>query len=588
MSPNGRGNPYQVGCHGDHVIPGLRRIADAIHRHGGKLAMELNHGGRQSTATTHQRQPIAPSSVPCTLLDPGSMPRAMTHADIAAVIEDFVKATLRCLEAGVDLIHLHGAHGYLMGQFLSPQSNRRDDEYGGSLANRARFPLEILAAVRKEVGPDYPIGYRISAVEFVDGGLEIDELVAFCTMLADAGIDLIDVAGGTYEFMARIFQGPELPKGGFVGHAAAICRAVGDRVPVSVAQRLNDPRFASAAMEEHGFSYISLTRGFHADPHYVRKLIEGRVTEILPCIGCNTCLDLCVARVPAGCAANPHSTFEVARAVKPARRALRVLVAGGGVAGMQTARILRRQGHDVTLWEAAGELGGQLRYTRLVATDQGSLADWLVHQLEKLGVKWSWARLPTLPPSRPSTPTRWWWRPAPIPATSGPTRRTSTFPCSTSLPPSTARLANGRVRSRCWAATSASCQVAEYLAQAGAEVHVIDANAGPAADKAPLHAMVLGDRIRANPSVHLHPETTAERLTGNKVITRCRLEPGEIEVTAVIVGGRAPNLGLSEALQQAGSRAAVYTIGDAVRARDIYSASSEAADVAEKIWLMAS
>src|SRR5262249_26628651 len=266
----------------DAVIPGLRKIADAIHEHGAKLTMELNHGGRQASITASQRQPIAPSIVPCTFIDPGSVPREMTHEDIEIVIEAFVKAAHRCLEAGVDMIHIHGAHGYLIGQFLSPHSNRRTDEYGGSLKNRARFALEILAALRAVVGKDYPIGYRISAVEFVEGGLEIDESAAFCSMLADAGIDLIDVTGATYESAAKMFQGPESPKGGFVPYAAAIRKVVGNRVPVSVAQRLNDPEFASAVMEKEGFEYITLTRAFHADPHYVRKLIEARPQKFCP------------------------------------------------------------------------------------------------------------------------------------------------------------------------------------------------------------------------------------------------------------------------------------------------------------------
>ena len=195
VSADGQGNPYQVGCHGDHVIPGLTRMAEAVHEHDAKLAMELHHGGRQASATVHSRQPIAPSAIPSKAMDPGSVPREMTLADINCVIDDFARATERCLKAGVDMIHMHGAHGYLLGQFLSPQSNRRQDQYGGSLANRARFALEILAVIPGIVGADYPIGYRISAADYVDDGLEIDDSVKFAVMLADAGIDLIDVAG---------------------------------------------------------------------------------------------------------------------------------------------------------------------------------------------------------------------------------------------------------------------------------------------------------------------------------------------------------------------------------------------------------
>ncbi|MCY4371515.1 MAG: NAD(P)-binding protein [bacterium] len=389
VSPEGRGNPFQVGCHGDHVLPALERMSAEIHRHGAKLAMELHHGGRQASITAHHRTPVAPSAIPSTFMDPGTVPRAMNEADIHRVIGDFARAARRCLEAGVDMIHLHGAHGYLLGQFLSPQSNRRTDGYGGSLASRARFPLEVLASVREVVGPDYPIGYRISAVEYVDGGLQAEEATRFAVMLTDAGIDLIDVAGGTYESMSKIFQGPDTPKGGFVAEAALIRRAVGDRVPVSVAQRMNDPVFADRVMGREGFAYVTLARAFHADPDYVRKLGEGRTEEILPCIGCNTCVNLTVARRPAGCAANPSSTFELSRTGwDPARTRLRVLVAGGGIAGLNAARFLGLQGHDVALLEAAGRLGGQLHYLREALPEYGTLVDWLVLELERLGSGW--------------------------------------------------------------------------------------------------------------------------------------------------------------------------------------------------------
>ena len=158
--------------------------------------------------------PIAPSAIPSTFMDPGSVPRDMTRADIRRVIDDFAAAARRCVQAGVDMIHLHGAHGYLLGQFLSPQSNRRTGGYGGSLEGRARFPLEVLEAVREVVGADYPIGYRISVSEYLDGGLEAEESARFAVMLADAGIDLIDVAGGTYESMSRISRVPKRPRAG--------------------------------------------------------------------------------------------------------------------------------------------------------------------------------------------------------------------------------------------------------------------------------------------------------------------------------------------------------------------------------------
>ena len=585
VRPEGRGNPFQVGCHDDAVIPGLRQLAGAVHEHGAKLTMELNHGGRQASITASQRQPIAPSVVPCTFIDPGSVPREMNHEDIEIVIEAFVKAAHRCLEAGVDMIHIHGAHGYLINQFLSPHSNRRTDEYGGALTNRARFALEILAALRAVVGKDYPIGYRISAVEFVEGGLEIEESTAFCKMLADAGIDLIDVTASTYESAVKMFQGPESPKGGFVPYAAAIRKAVGDRVPVSVAQRLNDPEFASAVMEREGFAYITLTRAFHADPHYVRKLIAGRPRDILPCIGCNTCLEMTVGRVPAGCAANPQTTFEAFRSSKTVSSPRRVLVVGGGIAGMHAARMLKIQGQNVTVHEASEALGGQIRYSRRVQPDHGALADWLSLQLRELNV-------PVVTGSPVSVEDVKAMDPDVVVVATGARGgilRADKDNCS--VPVFDIFSAMDRAAGE-WigevavlGGDQASCHAARHIARQEVKVHIITSAAALADDKAPITAMFLATHIAENDRIVVHPETTAELLTGRRVKMQSKGNVSELSVHAVVIGGRVSQFGLAEDLRRAGVRAMVYIIGDAATPRNVFSATHEAADVSEKIRL---
>ena len=583
VSPEGRGNPYQVGCHGDHVLPALTRMVDEIHRYGAKLAMELHHGGRQASAVAHHRRPIAPSAIPSTFMDPGSVPREMAHTDIRRVIDDFAAAARRCVQAGVDMIHLHGAHGYLLGQFLSPQSNRRTDGYGGALRNRARFPLEVLAAVREMVGPGYPIGYRISASEYIDGGLEAEESACFAVMLADSGIDLIDVAGGTYESMSRIFQGPETPKGGFVEEAALIRRAVGDRVPVSVAQRMNDPVFADTVMEREGFEYVTLARAFHSDPDYVRKLEQGRPGEILPCIGCNTCVNLTVARTPAGCAANPTSTFELSRtAHAKVRVPQRILVVGGGVAGMHAARFLGLQGHDVILREATTRLGGQLHHLRKVLPEYGTLVDWLAGELETLGVRVEKSRPVRVEDVVESDPD------VVIVATGAlggylwADRQDRTIPVFDVLSALDRRADEWESEVAILGGDFAACTVGQHLRRAGVVVHVTEGSASVAGDGA-FNGLLLGMDMEADDGVRIHRETTAEAIVGNRVVIQTRGEEGRLEVGAVVVGGRVPNNGLADELHRAGLRADVYTIGDAVRVRDLYAAGQEAAEVAERI-----
>ena len=584
VSPEGRGNPYQVGCHGDHVIPGLTRVADAIHEHGGKLAIQLNHGGRQSSAIAHHRQPIAPSAVPCSFLDPGSIPREMTRVDIDRVISDFVRATERCLKAGVDMIHIHGAHGYLLGQFLSPQSNKRVDDYGGSLENRARLALEVLAAIRATVGPDYPIGYRLSAVEYVDGGLQIDESAQFARMLADAGIDLIDVAGAVYESMAKMFQTPESPKGGFVAEAAAIRAAVGELTPVSVAQRLNDPEFADAVMAREGFEYITLARAFHADPYYVRRLTEGGPKAILPCIGCNTCLNILAQRQPTGCAANPLTTFEASRRILRVESTRRVLVVGGGVGGMHAARALAMQGQHVTLCEATDRLGGQLNFCRATLPDYGNLADWLSHELKRLDVSIEFGKAITIDDVKARDPD------AIIVATGALGGFLWADKQEPSVPLFNVFDALERPTEK-WNGSVAvlggdyiSCFTAKHIRRHGAEIHLVEPSAAFASDWQ-FNGLLMEQELKMADGIHLHAETTAEQITGDRVTVQSRGRTQELSVSAVVVGGRAPNNALAEALQASNLRALVYSIGDAVRARGLYAAGHEAAEAAEKIGL---
>ena len=583
VSPEGRGNPYQVGCHGDHVVPALTRMAEEIQAHGAKLAMELHHGGRQASITAHHRRPIAPSAIPSTFMDPGTVPRRMTRADIRRVVGDFARAAERCLAAGVDMIHLHGAHGYLLGQFLSPQSNRRSDSYGGSLANRARFPLEVLAAVRRVVGSDYPVGYRMSAAEYVEGGLEAQESARFAAMLADAGIDLIDVAGGTYESMSKIFQGPEAPKGGFVGEAAAIRRAVGDRVPVSVAQRMNDPVFADRVMEREGFEFVTLARAFHADPDYVRRLAEGRADRILPCIGCNTCANLTVARTPAGCAANPASAFELSRdTFRASPERVRVMVVGGGAAGMHAARFLGLRGHEVLLCEATERLGGQLHYLRRALPDYGNLVDWLALELDDLGVRIETGYRVGVPEVAEVDPD------AVVVATGAQGgylwagTQDPTVPVFDVFSALERRLDEWEPDVAMIGGDFVACSVAQHLRRSGVRVHIIEAGASLAADSA-FTGLLVEMELEADEGVTIHREATAESVTGDCVVFQSRGKESRLDVGSVVIGGRRSSSDLSDELMRSGLRAEIHTIGDAVRPRDLYTAGQEAADVAERI-----
>ncbi|MDE0370588.1 MAG: FAD-dependent oxidoreductase, partial [bacterium] len=397
----------------------------------------------------------------------------------------------------------------------------------------------------------------------------------------------IDVAGGTYESMSMIFQGPEAPKGGFVEEAAAIRRAVGDRVPVSVAQRMNDPVFADRVMEREGFEYVTLARALHADPDYVHRLTEGRADRILPCIGCNTCANLTVARIPAGCAANPTSAFELSRdSYRPSPEPARVIVAGGGVAGMHAARFLGLQGHEVLLYEATDRLGGQLHYLRQALPEYGMLVDWLARELDELGVRIETGHEVGVPEIADADPDAvvvatgarggYLWA-----ATQEPTVPIFDVLSALERPPDewepdVAMIGGDFV----------ACRVAQHLRRSGVVIHIIESGASLAADGA-FTGLLAEMELEADEGVTIHREATAESITGDGVMIQSRGKEDRLDVGSVVIGGRRPSSELPDELRRSGLAAGIYTIGDAVRPRDLYTAGQEAADVAERIDLAA-
>ena len=353
----GKGFPNQLGIDDDALVPGLRRLTTAVHEVGGRIAVQLFHGGRQANVLVTGGTVVAPSPIPCRVMK--AMPHELTVAEIAELVQAFVNAGRRAQEAGFDAVEMHGAHGYLINEFLSPHTNQRTDEYGGDKAGRARFPLEILAGLRAALG-SMPIIYRITADEYLPDGLSVADTAEFCVELVRHGIDAIDVSGGTYE-SGKTAAGPDEPLGVFVDAATAVKQAIGSAVPVAVANRLKTPAFADEVISTGRADLIATGRALLCDEEFYGKARTGRADLIRTCLSCNHCMSELMSGRSVSCLYNPVTGHELdfdltARTASPRE----VVVVGGGIAGMEAANSAAARGHHVRLYEATDTLGGHM------------------------------------------------------------------------------------------------------------------------------------------------------------------------------------------------------------------------------------
>ena len=345
----------------DSFIPGLRALVDAIKAQGSMIAAQLYQAGRYAhSSMIGGKKPISASAIRSKLT--GESPRALQLDEIPAVQDKFVEAAQRARDAGFDAVEILGSAGYLISQFLSPLTNRREDKYGGSFENRMRFGLEVTEKIRKAVGPAYPLIMRLAGNEFMEGGNTNEEAKTFASELEKVGVDLFNVTGGWHE--TRV---PQLtmfvPRKGFVYLAQGIKSAVS--VPVISSNRINDPDLAEEIIRNGQADLVTMARGLLADPDLLTKAREGRSDQIYHCVACNQgCFDAVFQNRPVTCLVNPRAGKEGETELTPAAHLKKVLVIGGGPAGMKAACTAAERGHEVTLAERANELGGQLLLNR--------------------------------------------------------------------------------------------------------------------------------------------------------------------------------------------------------------------------------
>ncbi|GAA3971257.1 FAD-dependent oxidoreductase [Thermobifida alba] len=366
--------------HSRAYLPGLARLAEAIRAEGAAAGAQLMHPGRQ--VLTGRR--VGPSPVPLNSVSP--VPDALSTTEIAEIVDYFAEGAALAQEAGFDYVEVHGAHGYLVSDFLSPLANQRDDAYGGSLANRARFAREVARAIRARC-PDLPLFYRLSGEEALPGGTTVDDAVTVARWLEEDGVACLSISSGTWKSLHTTIPPMWVPRGQLVPLAARVRQAVS--VPVISVGRLHDPASARRALREGAADLVAIGRGLIADPDWANKVAAGREADVRPCISCNACVDQVGPGGEVVCTVNPAIGREEDWAVRPAARSRRVVVVGGGPAGMEAARTARQRGHRVLLLERSPRVGGKLAVAASAPSKHEvfRFRDWQEQELRRLGVE---------------------------------------------------------------------------------------------------------------------------------------------------------------------------------------------------------
>ena len=380
-------SPKLGGLWDDKFISGWKKVVDAIHSRNAKAALQVAHLGRStSSEATGGLQPVAPSPVPCHMFQ--EIPHELSTDEVYQFIDDFVAAVKRATKAGFDAIEIHGTHGYLIASFMSGKTNKRTDEFGGTLQGRLKLPIEIIRRVRKEVGPDYPILMRIGSDE-PKGGRTVEETKVIAKILANEGIDALNVSRGTMTDFEWEVPPYFMPPAFNMMNIEAIKRSV--EIPVIACGLIHEPEMAEQIIAEGRADMVGIGRALIADPHWANKVKEGRSDEIHTCTACTRCIDelfLSEDRL-LKCTVNPLVGKEWEWKTAAAGKKKKVMVVGGGPAGLQAASSLAERGHEVILYEREGMLGGQVR-SGAIPPDKYRIASvirWAETEARKHGVR---------------------------------------------------------------------------------------------------------------------------------------------------------------------------------------------------------
>ncbi len=387
--PRGKSFPTLAGLHNDSLIDGHKKLTDTIHKYGSKIVAQIYHCGRQTTKRLTGVTPVAPSA----MFDATYQEEVheLTVEEIHDLVEKFGDLACRAQKAGYDGVEIHCAHGYLISEFLSPFVNKRTDEYGGTFYNRIRFLLEIISNIKQKTGDNFPVMIRISGDELVPGGRTIEDTKAIAMLAEQAGVCAIDISvgiSGVTNSRNMIIPPQAVAHGWNTDWAAEVKKVV--QIPVIASGRINDPFLGESVIASGKADLVGMARASLADPEMPNKAREGKYEEINRCIACGQgCAGGLQSKGHIGCLVNPATGQETELVVKKAEKSKKVIIAGGGVAGMEAAIVAAQRGHEVHLYEESDKLGGQFLIAAVPPAkgEFASLIVWQKNQLKKYGVR---------------------------------------------------------------------------------------------------------------------------------------------------------------------------------------------------------
>jgi len=577
----GLGSSHQLCLYDDKFIPGFKKLADTVHKYGTKLAVQLYHPGRSTFSFfLKDKPPVAPSEVPDPIMR--QVPHALTIDEIKALVEKFAQGVRRVKEAGCDAAEFHGAHGYLISEFMSAYANKRTDEYGGGFEGFLRFPLEIIKRSRELVGADFPLLFRISADEMVPLGRTVPESIEMMKRLVAAGINAVDISIGVPESSQYTSAPPDMPQGFNAETSVKFKQAL--NAAVLVAGRINDPAVAEDIIKSGKADIVHIGRQSLADPDWPAKVQQGRTADIVKCLSCNeACIEgLAIWLRPSiSCVQNLAVGREGQYAQPKTAKPKNVLIAGGGPGGLEAARTAALRGHRVTLYEKDGYLGGQ---TKLVAIPPSKavyqdVARSRIAAIKELGVDIHVGKALTIDKikeikpdvliiatgSEPAVPN--------IPGISRKNVISARKALSTEVEGDSVLVIGGGL---------VGCETADYLAGQGKKVTIVEMLKSTAKDIGPAARFFLRKRLKEN-QVAIMTQTTVKSVADDGVLLvtpdgERKIGPFDI---IVLAAGATSIHDLEEKARKFVPE--VYVIGDAAKPGKILAAVEQGAETALKL-----